>query len=195
MKICSHCKTEKPLTEYYRHKNTKDGLGYVCKDCRRQYRRDYAALGIVKPGAEERFWSRVEKTDGCWFWRGGITTEGYGRFFHGGKDVPAHHMPMIFAGCEPPRYPMVCDHLCRVRHCVRWPDHVEVVTQGENTYRGVSPFARNKAKTECIRGHPFDEVNTQWIERDGKPARQCRACANNRPSDLKRRASANKESR
>tara|TARA_R110001592_G_C12784108_1_gene715300 strand:- start:49 stop:561 length:513 start_codon:yes stop_codon:yes gene_type:complete len=32
-KICTKCKVEKLVTEYYKHKNGKDGLNPVCKDC------------------------------------------------------------------------------------------------------------------------------------------------------------------
>ena len=32
-KICTKCKQEKQITEYYKHKNGKDGLNPVCKFC------------------------------------------------------------------------------------------------------------------------------------------------------------------
>jgi hypothetical protein len=32
-KICTKCKVEKPLNDYYKHKNGKDGLNPVCKPC------------------------------------------------------------------------------------------------------------------------------------------------------------------
>ena len=42
MKICSHCKIEKPRSEFHKHKANKDGLNYWCKPCNRtaigQYR-------------------------------------------------------------------------------------------------------------------------------------------------------------
>ena len=33
MKICSKCKEEKSVTEFYRNKAAKDGLQYSCKGC------------------------------------------------------------------------------------------------------------------------------------------------------------------
>lgn len=35
MKICSRCKTEKPLTSYSRNKSKKDGHQTFCKECNR----------------------------------------------------------------------------------------------------------------------------------------------------------------
>jgi len=33
MKVCSKCKTEKPLSEFYNDSSKKDGLGNSCKNC------------------------------------------------------------------------------------------------------------------------------------------------------------------
>ena len=33
IKICTKCKVEKPFSDYYKHKNGKDGLNPVCKMC------------------------------------------------------------------------------------------------------------------------------------------------------------------
>lgn len=33
MKICNRCKTEKPLTEYWKNKRSKDGYQHECKPC------------------------------------------------------------------------------------------------------------------------------------------------------------------
>jgi len=37
MKICSKCKIEKELSEFYKRKNTKDELQYQCKECVNDY--------------------------------------------------------------------------------------------------------------------------------------------------------------
>lgn len=41
MKICSVCREEKPLSDYHRSKNTKDGHTYRCKPCDREARYKY----------------------------------------------------------------------------------------------------------------------------------------------------------
>ena len=68
----------------------------------------------------DRFWLKVEKSDGCWLWGGAIAAAtGYGRFEGWG----AHqHAYVLNAGPIPEG--KVIDHLCRVRRCVR-PDHLE----------------------------------------------------------------------
>lgn len=37
MKKCTNCKVEKEFTEFHRHKNTRDGYQFHCKECRRTY--------------------------------------------------------------------------------------------------------------------------------------------------------------
>ena len=40
---------------------------------------------------EERFWTRVQKTEGCWLWTGQIESNGYGRIAGpGGRMLMAH---------------------------------------------------------------------------------------------------------
>ena len=68
---------------------------------------------------------------------------------------------------------MTLDHLCRVRHCVN-PDHLEVVTRGENVLRGEGITAQNVRKTHCPQGHEYTTENT-YETKDGK--RMCRTCS------------------
>lgn len=35
----------------------------------------------------------------------------------------------------------------------------------------------NALKTECPKGHPYDEKNTRWVNSEHGVARQCRACS------------------
>lgn len=40
VKRCSKCGRELPLTEFYKKKDTKDGLQYYCKSCQNQERKE-----------------------------------------------------------------------------------------------------------------------------------------------------------
>ena len=88
---------------------------------------------------EERFWRKVQKTDGCWFWVGQDRTDkGYGRwnttnFYGAKKQVRVHRYSYFLAYSKWPS--QTIDHLCREKLCVR-PDHLEDVDIAENLARG-----------------------------------------------------------
>ncbi len=82
----------------------------------------------------ERFWAKVEKTDGCWLWTGAENGRGYGTFWSEGMVVRAHRWAYgHLAGPIPDGLDL--DHLCRVKSCVN-PDHLEPVTHRVNVRRG-----------------------------------------------------------
>lgn len=41
MKKCNKCNIEKPLTKFYKNKNSKDGVAYKCKSCSKSMMKDY----------------------------------------------------------------------------------------------------------------------------------------------------------
>lgn len=84
----------------------------------------------------ERFWSYVEVTPYCWYWKGSINNCGYGQ----GKSVwaniiPAHRTAYTLDKGAIPQG-MQLDHLCSNRKCVN-PQHLESVTKRENARRMV----------------------------------------------------------
>jgi hypothetical protein len=122
--------------------------------------------------APERFWEKVQKTEGCWFWIGYLHPYGYGQFSNGGRLVPAHRWSYEDAKGAVPEG-MQLDHLCRTRACVR-PDHLEAVTSRENTVRG---FLARGLDWACRRGHTRTPENTH-IRPNGD--RYCRECKRER---------------
>lgn len=72
------------------------------------------------PETAERFWSKVEKGDGCWLWVGG-RADGYGVFCHSGTRAPAHHMAWLLTHGALPGERLI--HTCENNLCVR-PDHL-----------------------------------------------------------------------
>ena len=131
------------------------------------------------------FWSHVFKpTDeqiafsglSCWVWLG--SGNDYGKFSQkvDGLRVtrPAHRFAYELTN-GPIADDLPLDHLCRNTFCVN-PDHQEPVTQRENIRRGFGIAGNNARKTHCVRGHPFDQENTNLSMRAGVIVRRCRAC-------------------
>jgi hypothetical protein len=124
---------------------------------------------------EERFWRRVQKTDGCWFWlggRGGTTTQPYGVYMLPGQVRKGAHVIAYELLREPIPAGHEIDHLCRNPLCVR-PDHLESVTRAENRLR------QWKRQTHCKHGHPRTSENT-YEYRGHRYCRPCRGSASAR---------------
>jgi len=109
----------------------------------------------------------------CWLWPGAKNGDGYAQWGFEGKMLSLHRVTYeLFVGPFPEG--TVTDHLCRVRSCCN-PAHLEAVSQRTNVLRGDRSGAgrKNREKTHCLQGHPYDEANT-YITPTGK--RACRAC-------------------
>lgn len=53
-KVCSKCGIEKPKSEFRKDSKSKDQLGYWCKECDREYKRQYYAIHRDKVNAVRR---------------------------------------------------------------------------------------------------------------------------------------------
>ncbi len=124
--------------------------------------------------ATERFLAKVVLDGDCLIWAAYRNSDGYGRFRAAGRAVSAHRW-IWEQTYGPVPEGRELDHLCRNRACVN-PEHLEAVTHRENGQRGIAgsvSAARQRAKTHCPQGHPYDAVNTRW-HKNG--ARSCKAC-------------------
>jgi len=122
----------------------------------------------------DRFWNKVNKTDGCWEWGANRNPSGYGRFRLNGRMEVAHRVGYSLAFGQIPDGLFIL-HSCDNPPCVN-PSHLRAGTKADNM-RDMVQRGRNSnwesSKTHCKRGHPYDEANTR-INRNG--SRSCRAC-------------------
>jgi hypothetical protein len=133
---------------------------------------------------EDRFWQKVQVTDGCWLWTACLNDGGYGEF-KGPFGILAHRNAWGFAHGDVPR---LLDHLChnedstcpggpqcQHRRCVRL-DHLHPKSKRDNAYAsGRGPAMENAVKTHCVNGHPLDGDNLAI--RDSGTRRRCLTCA------------------
>lgn len=136
---------------------------------------------------EKRFWSKVAlpNGEGCMLWMASKYPSGYGAFSLNGKMRYAHRIAYELAyGLIPDG--LQTDHLCRVRHCVA-PLHLEAVTQAENIRRG-EVGCHQRARTECLNGHSFTELNTYYRTDGGRGCRICRRKQNRQAKQRRRDA-------
>lgn len=121
--------------------------------------------------ANERFWSKVNKTDACWHWTGAASgIDGYGRARRNGGTRLVHRVAYeMLVGPIPDG--MHIDHICHNRKCVR-PEHLRPVTQKQNMenhrgatvrsktgVRGVFPVKRRPGWYDATVGHEGKSVH------------------------------------
>jgi hypothetical protein len=124
---------------------------------------------------DDRFWSKVQKTDTCWLWTSTRNPFGYGRvYWRGRMNVRAHRLAweLTYGAIPEGRWVL---HSCDTPSCVR-PDHLFLGDARTNVAdmhaKGRGNPGGNKSKTHCPRGHAYTAENTAVY--NGK--RSCRAC-------------------
>jgi hypothetical protein len=125
---------------------------------------------------EDRLWSRVFKTDGCWVWQGPPAAGGrYGRINYQGRDRVVHVVAWIITNGLMP-IGLEIDHLCRNTMCVR-PGHLEPVTHQENVRRGTWAGRR----LTCVKHGPTTNTTSGYV---------CRPCHRESNRQYRRRHGA-----
>ena len=130
----------------------------------------------------------------CWMWLGAQNGRRYGEV--GNRRVGARmlaHRAIYEEMVGPIPASLTIDHLCANTLCVN-PTHLEPTTLAENTRRQwadgrADPARRQKAKTHCPHGHPYDEENT----RHANGRRHCRECGRQQSRAASRRRAALRE--
>lgn len=132
------------------------------------------------------FWQKVNKQGPvptcnprlgrCWEWTAALGSKGYGAYNNPyptpSHAAGAHRLSYAWSNGKIPTHLQI-DHLCRNRICVR-PSHLEAVTSRENLMRGNTRAAANVLKTNCPKGHLYDNANTAIDSGGSRICRECR---------------------
>lgn len=94
----------------------------------------------------ERFWEKVSGTDkdDCWIWTGSRSGSGYGQFWDGKRNIPAH---WFMLPKRPQKGQEACHH-CDNKLCVR-PSHIFLGTRSDNMKDMVSK-KRHNTRPGCL---------------------------------------------
>jgi hypothetical protein len=134
----------------------------------------------------DRFWAKVQKSDGCWEWTAAHLPQGYGEFMMKlpsevrARPHRAHRVAWMLANKRLiPAGLYVCHH-CDNPKCVR-PEHLFLGTHADNTRDMVKKGRHflgkersgSQEKSHCKRGHAFTGENCMPLKGGGRRCLQC----------------------
>jgi hypothetical protein len=136
-----------------------DARGY----CRMHYTRlqKHGSTADPRPTTHDRFWSKVQRGEGCWEWTAGKNANGYGRIQMGTlgeTNVQLAHRVAYGYVKGPIPEGKALDHICRNPGCVK-PDHLRPVTAKENLENLSGAFSTSKSG---IRGVCWEPRRNSW---------------------------------
>jgi hypothetical protein len=141
-----------------------DGIGSklgntLCtKHYQRQRKHGNPHTRLIPERFEDRFWSKVEKSESCWNWTG-AKVNGYGVVKRHTVQGQAHRFSYEMAKGPIPEG-LFIDHICRNPSCVN-PDHLRPVTQKQNR-ENLSQSGRGVSGT---RGVTWLPESSKWFAR------------------------------
>jgi hypothetical protein len=147
---------------------------------------------MTSKSEQEKFWSRVSKSNGeCWKWTGPTHPKmGHGMLRFGDKTCYAHRVAYALARGGIPVGLCVC-HKCDTPSCCN-PCHLFIATAAANnrdrhnkgrTKNLLERQAQRRNQTHCKRGHEYTLENTIRTTTQ----RMCRTCHTANSREFKRR--------
>jgi hypothetical protein len=100
----------------------------------------------------EKFWSRTDRSSGCWEWTGS-SSAGYGNATFDGKRISSHRLAWILTYGPIPEGIYVCHH-CDNAYCIN-PEHLFLGTAKDNAQDSVKKGRR------CVK--KVMRRNDKWI--------------------------------
>ena len=102
----------------------------------------------------ERFWAKVEKTDGCWLWTGSVTRDGYGQICKGGKQGKMLRAHAVAWFLEHGKWAEYLCHTCDVPRCIR----IGHLFEGDPKINAADRHAKGRTTGATVLGiHPKGE--------------------------------------
>ena len=108
--------------------------------------------------AETDFWAKVQKSDGCWIWKGSCIDCGYGVFGWKNKSLRAHRLAYYFKYGAIPRSKLVL-HKCDNPPCVR-PTHLWLGSCRDNILDAIG-----KGRWNPPRGRRWERTHLKFLAR------------------------------
>lgn len=116
----------------------------------------------------ERILSKIEKTDGCWFWTGSVDTHGYGQGWLDGKNQLVHRV--MYERYVGPVGDLCVLHACDTPRCVR-PSHLHLGTRAENNQEAAERDRRHRPSGTQNPHAKLSEADVRAIRADQRSAR------------------------
>lgn len=127
---------------------------------------------IMCPKDEKRFWNLVNKTEGCWLWKGSPNSFGYGRFWLGDASYLTHRLSYLMH-IGPVEDGLFVLHRCDVPACVN-PKHLwkgtkdnnskDMVKKKRHKFGDKQPMSKvTETKVKKIRKLYAEGFRPQWL--------------------------------
>lgn len=116
--------------------------------------------------AEARFWTKVNKTGGCWIWTAGRINSTYGHFTMDSTSFLAHRVSFTWEHGPIPDGVEI-DHKCHNKACVR-PSHLRHATTKQNQENRTGPASNSKSGVRGVFWHSGRQRWEARVKHNGK---------------------------